>query len=93
MITLPAKVRVGAMVYDVIAIKDLPDLGLCDEEKCCIAIREGLPDDVATVTLWHELIHAMLYALGYRRHSERMVDGIAYQITQLLQDNPALRGP
>ena len=90
MITLPAKVRVGAMVYDVVAVPDLPDLGFCDEEKCCIGIRAGLPDDVAAITLWHELIHAMLYALGYRKHSERMVDGLAYQIVLLLADNKEL---
>lgn len=88
--TLPARVKVGPLTYTIKAVADLPDLGLCDDEKATILIRAGLPREVERVVLWHELFHAMMYALGYRKHSERMVDGLAYQLALLLADNKEL---
>lgn len=88
--TPPKRVKIGCMTWAIVEVEGLPDMGLCDEEKQTIAIRAGLPPDVATVTLWHELIHAMLYALGYRKHSERLVDGLAYQMVSLLRENKEL---
>jgi hypothetical protein len=42
------------------------------------------------VTLIHEVLHAALFALGHRKHSELIVDGLAYQLVQILRDNPGL---
>lgn len=85
---MPSRIKVGAMVYDVVAANGLPDMGLCDEENATIAIRAGLPSDVERITVLHEAVHAMLYALGYRKHNERVVDGLAYQMVAVLRDNP-----
>lgn len=87
---LPSKIKIGAMTYSVVEVQDLPDYGLCDEEKATILLKAGMPEDVALITLWHEVMHAALYALGYRRHNERMVDGLAYQIVLILKDNKEL---
>jgi hypothetical protein len=44
------------------------------------------------LVLWHELIHAMLFQLGYNEHDERLVDGLAHYVVSVLVDNPQLNG-
>lgn len=88
---IPTRVRIGPGDWYIVVAPLTNEYGLCDEEKRTIVIREGMDSVMTRVTLWHELIHAMLYTLGYPKHNERMVDGLAYQLAQVLGDNPELR--
>jgi hypothetical protein len=84
-------VKIGPLVY---AVNRAPisEMGICDYEKQTITIRDGLAPEVAKVVLWHEVVHAVLFQLGYTDHDERLVDGLAHSIMSVLIDNPQLIG-
>lgn len=88
---LPETIRIGPGDW-AIAVAPLPEYGLCDEAQRTIVVREGMDPLMTRITLWHEIVHAMLFSLGYSNHNERLVDGLAYQIVQVLSDNPELSG-
>jgi len=46
---------------------------------------------IRRVTLWHEIVHGILYAAGQTDHDEVLTDAIAHGIVQVLRDNPELR--
>ena len=56
--------------------------GLCEEETATIYLvtpKKGWRDPMLReITLRHEIIHAMLFSLGYINHNEEMVDGLAH---------------
>jgi len=85
------KLRIGAITYDVTE-SVMQDCGCIDYEKQTIEIRKGLAADARTVTLWHEILHGILYNMGHVNHDEILVDGIAHGVLQCLRDNPQLRG-
>jgi len=85
------KLRIGAITYDVTE-SVMQDCGCIDYEKQTIEIRKGLAADARNVTLWHEVIHGILYNMGHVNHDEILVDGIAHGVLQCLRDNPQLRG-
>jgi hypothetical protein len=84
-------VKVGPLVYTV-QHAPISEMGICDYEKQTITIREGITPEVARCVLWHEIVHAMLYQLGYTDHDEKLVDGLAHSIVSVLIDNPRLNG-
>lgn len=55
-----------------------PDLVIC--------IRSDRPEEHARVTLWHEMLHAIAYQ-NNTQIPEKIVDMIAYGVTQILRDN------
>ena len=85
------KLRIGAITYDVTE-SVMQDCGCIDYEKQTILIRKGLAADARKVTIWHEVIHGILYNMGHVNHDEILVDGIAHGVLQCLRDNPQLRG-
>lgn len=85
------KLRIGAITYDVTE-SVMQDCGCIDYEKQTILIRKGLAADARNVTLWHEILHGILYNMGQVNHDETIVDGLAHGIVQALNDNPHLRG-
>lgn len=82
-------VRIGAVTYSVTEAP-IADLGLIDYAKQTIVIQSGLAPAARDVTLWHEIIHGVLYNLGYVDHNENLVDGLAHGIVSVLMDNPRL---
>jgi hypothetical protein len=85
------KLKVGAITYSIVE-SSIPDYGSIDYETQTISIRKGLAKDARDVTLWHEVIHAIMYNMGHVNHDEIIVDGIAHGVLQCLRDNPQLRG-
>ena len=83
-------IRIGAITYAVVE-SDISDYGMIDYETQTIRIRKGLGKDAKSVTVWHEVIHAILYNMGHLDHDEVLVDGIAHGLLQCLRDNPKLR--
>jgi hypothetical protein len=88
--TIPSRVKIGPGYWAVAYAPLNEAYGLCDEERRTILIRQGMDPMMTQVTLWHEMIHAMLYTLGFPKHNERVVDGLAYQMVALLKDNKEL---
>ena len=86
-----ATIKIGAITYAIVE-SDLSAYGSIDYETQTISIRAGMSTEARTVTLWHEIIHGIMYNLGYSKHNELLVDGLAHGVFQALADNPQLRG-
>lgn len=53
-----------------------------------IKIMNGLSDDIQKVTLWHEILHAVLNQLGFEEaENEHLVQSLATAIHQVLSEN------
>ncbi len=68
-------------------------LGQCDFERCRISISKDLDEGAREDTLWHELLHALLFVTGaddvYRgsaRAEERLVKALTPAMHRLLKD-------
>jgi hypothetical protein len=84
-------IKIGAITYAVVE-SELAAYGSIDYETQTISIRAGMSTEARTVTLWHEIIHGIMYNLGYSKHNELLVDGLAHGVFQALTDNPKLLG-
>jgi hypothetical protein len=58
-----------------------------------IQLDAGLGPQAAYVTLWHEILHALLTHAGRDNHDETQISALAYGIAQVLRDNPWLNRP
>lgn len=53
-----------------------------------IKIMNGLSYDIQKVTLWHEILHAILNQLGFEEaENEHLVQSLATAIHQVLSEN------
>jgi len=92
------RVQIGPITYDVVEVSELTGAGpssLCgdlDTMKCRIRINADMAPAAKRVTLWHEIVHGILFAAGITDHDEVLVDALGHGLTQVLRDNPALRG-
>lgn len=88
------QIKIGPIHYDVVeyAFDGETRCGDIDSLKCRIRINESMPPCNKRVTLWHEIVHGILYAAGQTKdHDEIVIDAIAHGLTQVLTDNPELR--
>ena len=86
-----SSIRIGPIDYEIYETPDLNDDGLFDMAEQRIYLQSRLAPQLKFQTLWHECIHGILFQAGYKDHSERQVDLIAYGVIALLRDNPELR--
>jgi hypothetical protein len=89
------EIQIGPIVYEVLYIPELcgPNGSLCGDISSSKArIRINADDDpqVQVVTLWHEVIHGILFSAGITEHDEVHVDAMAYGLVQVLRDNPEI---
>ena len=94
--TLPATVRIGGETYQVQPVADLHDHegGLNGKVRVndrLIEIEEEMHPAQQRVTLWHEVVHALLVHAGQHAQVEEVVGVLGYGIVQVLRDNPWLR--
>ena len=93
--TIPDTVHIGGLPYIVTRV---PPSTLGEQREGFISYREqritlvDADTDYAKITFLHECLHGMLEALGLTEanQDERLVDGLAHQLYQLLEDNPQL---
>ena len=86
------QLRLGALTYTVDEGKLKQQCGHCDYEHARIRIHRTLDPQLKRVTLWHEIIHALLFNAGVYEpeHNEQQIDALAHGIVQVLRDNPQL---
>lgn len=68
-------------------------LGLCNNHKCVIIIREGQHPVEEADTLLHEIFHAIWYCMNISHggtDEEGVVHRMASGMLQVLMDNPSL---
>jgi hypothetical protein len=85
------ELKVGPCVYGVVRAP-ITQLGLCDYKNQTITLQPGMHPVSERLVIWHELIHAMMFQLGYNEHDEKLVDGLAHYVVSVLVDNPRLNG-
>ena len=92
---IPDTVKIGGIVYDVLRVSqtrlELQAEGNINFREQRITICDT-GKEYAKITFLHECVHGMLEALGHTAgdHDEVLVDGLAHQLYQLLEDNPQL---
>lgn len=92
-VKLPSHVQIGPMRYSIIE-QELD--GACGDMlyiKSRIRIHNEMSHDVRAVTLWHEIVHGILFGAGITasEHDEQHVDAVAHGIVAVLRDNPLMR--
>lgn len=92
---IPNAVKIGGIEY---AVTNISQTGLDVQREGSISYREQMiticdtGKEYAKITFLHECIHGMLEALGLYKENENenLIDGLAHQLYQLLEDNPSL---
>lgn len=90
---IPAVVHVGPFAWEVV-LEDLPSCyGETRLESLTIALRPGMPPQLARETFAHELLHACHLTAGIddgRFTAERIVAAISPFFVDMLDRNPAV---
>lgn len=91
---LPATVKLGPITYTVKENIRFPQDSLAGQIRYLeqvIEIQPNMGDAITEVTLWHEMLHGILFAGGFREQDEHMLDVLAHGIVLLLHNNEFLR--
>lgn len=92
---IPNSVRIGGVEYAVMHEGNLNDganllYGRVDWEPSEILLKFGMGEQHASITLWHEIIHALLYHSCIELEDEteeRIAEALGFGIYQVLEDN------
>ena len=91
---IPDKVRIDGVDYEVIHKENLNNgerllLGEIDYVQSEIRLKHGQSNQYACVTLLHEILHGIAHhkKLDLGKNEENIIDGFAFGIYQVLQDN------
>ncbi|HEX2907420.1 MAG TPA: TetR-like C-terminal domain-containing protein [Phototrophicaceae bacterium] len=97
---LPATIQIGSVPYTVVEKSDLHYTDKKGRKQWLnghvvfpdaeIRVSADQAKAVQTVTLWHESLHALLYAAGMDEVPERAVRALGYALVQFVRDNPEL---
>ena len=92
-VTMLEKIKIGGMEYQVKEVKfgesnsDVT-LGECHFETADILINENLSDSRKEQTLFHEMVHAMLFEAGSVEYdNEELVNQLGLIMYQVFKDN------
>ncbi len=97
MATSITTIQLGPLPYAVVEVERLysadhkPLMGEIDYSQCCISLAAEQAGVMKPITLWHELIHGMLFGAGLTNHDEQVIDAVAHGIVDALRQNPQLR--
>ncbi len=90
-------VKVGPLEYPVFVVENLASpegenlLGELVYKDARIMLDPDQDENVQVLTLWHEIMHAILMQTGHcRDDDEGLADALSFAIVQLLRDNPTL---
>lgn len=92
---LPKSVRIGGFDYRVKQsgkVDPNANIGSVVYHKRRIIIDKKLSDEVKFEVLWHECIHVFFNQVGRAEEEEGLVQQLGFGISQILRDNPYLRG-
>jgi len=95
--SLPQSILIGPIEYclkEVSGLRSTQDhteiLGEMDPTECFIRVEADIPSQRKQVTLWHEIIHAILAQAQRRDVSDEVVGVVSFGIVEVLRRNPAL---
>ena len=97
--TLPERVKIGPIVYEVCVVERLTDAGNnrtlwgnVKQDECRVFLEAGISDQQKRQTLLHEVIHVLLHQSGRpeQAEDEGLVEALGHGFMAVLIDNPAL---
>lgn len=95
---LPDSIMIGPIEYgleEIAGLRSTSDhteiLGEMDPTACFIRVEQEIPAQRQQVTLWHEILHAILAQAQRRQVSDAVVGVLAFGIVEVLRRNPELR--
>lgn len=74
--------KIGGIVYKVLFVPELEGCGELDRGSNEVKILSTLSKEQQSVTLWHEILHAINGELG-----EQVTESLAQQLYQFFKDN------
>lgn len=80
----PKKFKLAGMDWALVE-SEIDALGFTDPDSCRIVINKKLEGQLKDVTVYHELVHAIMFTMGERSHDERFVEGFAQLLYQYEQ--------
>ncbi len=63
-------------------VEDLSEYGKCDCATQMIYLRTGMNKNFTEQTFFHELVHAIMFAMGHTQHDEVFVDAFGALLHQ-----------
>ena len=63
-------------------VEDLTEYGTCDCTTQTIRLRAGMPKAFTEQTFFHELVHAIMFAMGHTQQDEVFVDAFGALLHQ-----------
>jgi Zn-dependent peptidase ImmA (M78 family) len=86
-VKVPKEFTLGAITWSVSKVETLPGaMGVTTYDHAKIEVLKGLSTQVKEQTFCHELVHAILHAMGKAMpHDEEFVDGFATFLHQYLK--------
>jgi hypothetical protein len=89
------QIQIGPVLYEVLFLHELCNeggalMGDFNSNKARIRVNADDDEQVQVVTLWHEIVHGILYTAGIRDHDETLIDALAFGLVQVMRDNPEI---
>lgn len=94
MLQLPETVQIGPVTYTVKEEARTATEGYYGQiifSESMITLTPGMSDSLKLITLWHEILHALLHQAGLKDHDEHVIVPISFGIVDILENNPQLR--
>lgn len=93
--TLPTSIEIGPLTY---VIEEVPDLyhkgiaifGFFNPSGLSIRVERDIPEQRKRITLWHEILHAILNHAEKGGVDDDIVSILAFGIVDVLRRNPGL---
>ena len=82
---IPRQFQLGGTTWEVVQSVPIPNaMGACFTSDAQILIQKDLKKQSKEQTFCHEIVHAILFAMGKTTHDEEFVDGFGTLLHQYL---------
>ena len=93
--TLPKSIVIGPLTYKIEEISDLYHkgtaiFGFFNPTNVVIQIEKDIPGQRRLITLWHEILHAILNHADRGDVDDNVISTLGFGVVQVLQANPFL---
>lgn len=79
---IPTSFYLVGGLWTVKFVEDLSEYGKCDCATFTICLRSGMNKTFTEQTFAHELVHAIMFAMGHTQHDEVFVDAFGALLHQ-----------
>jgi len=80
--SIPTSFYLDGCQWNVKYVEDLSEYGKCDCTTHVIYLRSGMNKTFTEQTFFHELVHAIMFAMGHVQHDEIFVDAFGALLHQ-----------